>query len=95
MPYNAVMEATTNLSPLQRDILSRLAAHGCPTGNVRALRAVDVKTASNSACFSRAVRRLARRGLVIPIVYRRARKGERAKALVLTDQGRSLVCPKP
>ena len=58
---------------------------------MKVLRDGDPKTAADSAAFSRSVRRLERRGLVIPCVYRPARKGERANLLLLTDLGADLA----
>jgi DNA-binding MarR family transcriptional regulator len=84
------MPTFTNLSVLQRYILSRLAEW---QGGVivKSLRVGARKTAAESASFSRAVRRLQRRGLVLPYVLRRAKRGERAGLLFLTAQGRALA----
>ncbi len=79
-----------HLSQLQRSIVSRL-AQWQGGAIIKALRHGAKKTAAESATFSRAVRRLERRGLVMSYVLRRAKRGERAGLLVLTPLGRALV----
>jgi DNA-binding MarR family transcriptional regulator len=87
------MSKIADLSPLQQSILNRL-AQWQGGASVQALREGAPKTAADSASFSRAVRRLERRGLIAPYIFRRARRGERAGVLVLRPQGRALVAGK-
>ncbi len=104
------------LSSRQRDILRRLlAASVCQPGenepvppciSIKALRGPGPKSAADSAAFSRAVRRLARRGLVIPcnlnhgvrsgpntgkVRIDATDKNTRATHLLLTPLGRAIA----
>jgi hypothetical protein len=88
------MQSNTDLSSLQRVIVNFLAT-GWPTTEIEPLReglcGKAKKPRAFQASFSRAIRRLAKRGLVIPIAYHTTRKGERARALVLTPKGMELL----
>src|SRR6266446_5931214 len=66
----AAKSLADSLSPNQREILRLLLPHGADGMRVKELRGPGPKTAANRAVFSRSVRRLARRGLVIPCNFR-------------------------
>jgi hypothetical protein len=85
------MSNNTSLSPLAQSIVNRLSM----VGEEKTLFLNSVRqgprTRAAAASFSRALRRLAKRGLVELRVYRPARKGEAANAVRLTPKGRALA----
>jgi hypothetical protein len=85
------MAKTKDLSELQRTILNRV-GRGCPAANAAFIRGEDTKSPAKAAAFSRAIRRLQRRGLLMPLVVRRSlSKGERFNSVALTPEGVKLL----
>jgi hypothetical protein len=85
------MPKSTDISDLQRKILNHVASGWPCASTFNEVRAKGAKSRSEDVSFSRAIRRLENRGLVLAIVWRRRQKGERANALCITPEGLRLI----
>jgi hypothetical protein len=89
------MNRTARLSALEQSILNRLAVYSGRSAVPDLLYPASPRTPSQTASFSRCLRRLQRRGLVTLHVFRPAKENEKVGMVAPTREGLAAARREP